>query len=464
MRSYYRNLSVFLLTVILAVSSCFVSYGQPTGQYFLTPDGIKFEAASASNALTSDSGLLSGVAPRSSVGSVTNTLTAPTLPVAVEIYDSSTGKYKRTVSGVARLVNGRYDLSFLDAAKDGESITSFYFYLQGRMTKTLPSPPGNYRLSVDFTSDIHIPSYSAAWLATRYKYQNSIVQRVNTDFDEFRFNAGDFYGVINSVAVRSDYDEAFVLVSFPSNSGLRNFAGSFSVNFTPVSEPGASTAGPTVSTGDYQAGVSDSLGNISSGIADMGASLDSAADSLEYISESQNLIIKGIDNIILHISDQLYAFWDQLFNLIHLPTLAKMNEILEAIKNLDLSVDLDLDELKKTIKDCTKEKIANDNKISEEIRNGYDNSGINADKDRLKDSLKEYDSAEKNVLDSVNDALSDFDFDSDLSEFSSAIRVVSDFIQQLYDASGGFKVVINFSLLLSVASIVIGFYRFREGG
>ncbi len=28
----------------------------------------------------------------------------------------------------------------------------------------------------------------------------------------------------------------------------------------------------------------------------------------EYISQSQNLIIQGIDNVILHISDQLYAF------------------------------------------------------------------------------------------------------------------------------------------------------------
>ena len=82
----------------------------------------------------------------------------------------------------------------------------------------------------------------------------------------------------------------------------------------------------------------------------------------------------------------------------------------------------------------------------------------------LDQSLQEYEEAEQTVIDQVNDSLNDFEFDSGFEEYTNTIKVFSDFIQDLYEASGGFKVVINLSLMLSIAGIVIGVYRFRDGG
>ena len=101
---------------------------------------------------------------------------------------------------------------------------------------------------------------------------------------------------------------------------------------------------------------------------------------------------------------------------------------------------------------------------TDQITGGYDNSGMSSDKDRLDSSLQEYEESEQTVLDQVNDSLNDFEFNSGFDEYKNTIKVFSDFIQDLYEASGAFQTVINLSVMLSIAGIVIGVYRFRDGG
>ncbi len=61
-------------------------------------------------------------------------------------------------------------------------------------------------------------------------------------------------------------------------------------------------------------------------------------------------------------------FWDQLYNLIHVPTMAKLDDIIDAINNLKLDVTVDLDELLDTLNQNHEDQIANDNAIADQIQ------------------------------------------------------------------------------------------------
>ena len=108
--------------------------------------------------------------------------------------------------------------------------------------------------------------------------------------------------------------------------------------------------------------------------------------------------------------------------------------------------------------------INNNNANTDKLSNGYDNSGMNSDNDRLNGSLKEYDQAEDNLMEDVNTGIGNIDFDFSFDSTLSVISTVSDFLQGIYERSGGFQVVINVCLILSLASCAVGLYRLKGGG
>lgn len=390
-----------------------------------------------------------GISTYSSLGTVTNTVDSSGVQFYVYYNDASAGVDNVLKYGDISLSGGRFNYSIV--LDDGDEITSYGFQLK---SSSLPSP-GDYNLSFDVSSDF---SFEYDRCNLYFVHQNKNATNETSLIKIYpEFFSGDAYLSGFEITLNSLYRMNF---TFYIDSPLGNaVGGSVAFNFTvaSVSSDAYVTPGSNTSTEDYQSSVSDSLGSISS-------SIDSAAESLEYISTSQGLIIEGIDNVIMHISDQLYAFWDQLYNLIHEPQMAKMDEIIDAIENIDLEVNINLDKLKSSIDTMNSDLQNKLQNVQQTITGGYDNSGMESDATELDNSLKDYEEAEDTVLDTVNDSLNDFEFDTDLSEYTSIIAVISDFLQALYESSGGFKLVINFSMLLSIASLVIGVYRFRDGG
>ena len=379
----------------------------------------------------------SDVAVRSSIANVKNTVDFSGCFVVLR--NTSTGYVQNVPLSLAG--------TFSFVVPSGQTVTDFYVSLH--TSASLPVS-GTYSFSLDFASDSSI-EFGRPWLNMIWSSKNQTQKNQTYIFDGFQQLSGDLYytSVIKLQSNLSEFDLVFPFKDAVSSGGA--IGGKFSINFTQSSSaPDVSSPGTAPSSDDIQQNLSSTTSQIASSVND---------------------VYDSIHDLMQHISNQLAALWDQMYNFMHVPMYNKAQEILNAIKAIQLKVNIDVSAIVDSINDMStnvvdkvKDQISNDNKNSDDIQNGYDNSGMNSDADKLDNSLKDYEDAEGTVLDSVNDALNNFSFDASLSDYKSIVSTVSEFIQALYDSSGGFKIVINLSLLLSIASLVIGFYRFKEGG
>ena len=182
---------------------------------------------------------------------------------------------------------------------------------------------------------------------------------------------------------------------------------------------------------------------------DAGSAENHIANQSSQIAQNTATMNDTLKEIVQTISKQLEALWNQQYNYIHLEDMAN------ADKNADKIVN--------SISDNISDQMINDDANTDTIVNGYDGSGIDSDNNRLNNSINEYESAESAVLDKVNEELGNFEFQNSFQGYVNSIAVISSFLQRLYDNSGAFKDVINIGFFLSIASIVIGMYRFKEG-
>ena len=421
------------------------------------------DVASGSNAVYGDpfSGRLDMY---SSVGSVVNTVRGDLL-ASVSFYNPDTGKQER-YSVPCTFRDNQYHI------KTTLSNTGYITYMEIQVRgKALP-PSGSYYVSFDFSSDFSYDYHEFKYWWT--KYTNSASDVSDSILPSHRQLSGDLYSapfLVNLTNVA-----AFNPVIVFKGDNVRNISGSFSLNFTPAaSDPSAPSTGLDTSQQDYESGVSSSLSDIQSSVGNMSSDLSEAAQSLEYISQSQNLIIKGIDNIILHISDQLYAFWDQLYNLIHVPTMAMLDQILQAIKDMDINVNVDLDELKSAISSAASKitgqiqssinsQITNDDKNTDHLENGYDNSGILGENTKLDGAITEYEKVEDQLLNDAKDKIGKFAFNKELVEkYTAPLSDISYFLTGIYNGLKGLNIPVSFSLTLTIALVCVGWYRFKGG-
>lgn len=189
-------------------------------------------------------------------------------------------------------------------------------------------------------------------------------------------------------------------------------------------------------------------------------SSDVVADNTAQMVEKQDTIIDQIVNVTQTISSQLTAFWNQLageFTNLYNKLNQQHAEQLEADRT-------NTDDIIAAEESNTTNIINNNNANTDKLSNGYDNSGMNSDNDRLNGSLTEYDQAEDNLMEDVNTGIGNIDFDFSFDSTLSVISTVSDFLQGIYERSGGFQVVINVCLILSLASCAVGLYRLKGGG
>lgn len=239
--------------------------------------------------------------------------------------------------------------------------------------KSLP-PSGSYYVSFDYSSDFSYQYKEFEYWWT--KYTDNATSNSGYINPPYKQLSGDIYSA--PYAFNLTNVNAFAAILRFNDTAVRNVSGDFAFRFVPTSsDPSAPSTGLDTSQQDYESGVSSSLSDIQSSVGNMSSDLSEAAQSLEYISQSQNLIIKGIDNIILHISDQLYAFWDQLYNLIHVPTMAKLDQILAAIQRMANNSDIHavVEQIKESTDKQTGEIIANDNANTQKVEQAVEKHG-----------------------------------------------------------------------------------------
>lgn len=186
-------------------------------------------------------------------------------------------------------------------------------------------------------------------------------------------------------------------------------------------------------------------------------SLGAVSDAANALVDKQDSIIDQIVNTTQTISNQLYSFWNQL-----------AGEFTNLYNKLNQHHQEDLDKLGEQIsadRQNTDDIINNQDKNTDQITDGFDSSGMNSANDKLKGQLSDYDSKEKEVLDQVNEKVDSFEFEEPLSasHFVGPLEDIRYFLTGVYNGYSSLNIPIGFSLTLTIALIVIGYYRFKGG-
>lgn len=424
-----RKYVSILLLLILCVTSSFCAYAAPASAS---------EWATPSEIIISDSldapELLAGI----QLPTIANTVDYDDIYISLNYYNltgQSVWKFYEIGS------DGYFRLTVPDNYSQFRAV---FFNLE---SGSLP-PSGKYQFQAYVTPEAGgVFHWQDGYVQASNKTNNASTSFTSQiAMDTQQDNYGGIYASIN-LDTQNYSALQFILLQQSGETFTFPFSGYAKFAFA---RTGDATTGPDLSdinsSEDIQADINNSVGNISSGV-----------------SELSSQIAELIQTII----NQLDALWNQfsgVFTSMFTAWQTHTDAIVTAIQNITTTASDGIQNIIDAGHNDADQIQENQDKNTEQITGGYDNSQITGDNEKLSDSMNQYDQAEDDLMDDVNGAINDVDFDIDLTSFSSIIKTVSNFLQDCYENSGNFKIVINLSLLVSLASCVIGLYRFKGGG
>ena len=221
---------------------------------------------------------------KSSIGTITNTLYRAN--VKLRAYSSThqvLGETSLRASDGFGWVNTSQDISY-------------YVFV---IPKASLPQSGKYKISVDFGSDFTQDISSVRYRWTKTISSASTASGFITPTGLRYNNAGEFYDSGTYIDLSSNFTELRVHVNL-NGSGYRNVGGYFFGNLSLVTDP--AVVGEIVGT-EYNTDDNTST----------------MVQQNEQILEEQQETNGLLAQIIQHISDQLYALWNQLYNIMALP-------------------------------------------------------------------------------------------------------------------------------------------------
>lgn len=286
--------------------------------------------------------------------------------------------------------------------------------------------------------------YSDAYIYSNKGIQNassvtSAVWRVSDS--DFLWNSGGDFSVHSVVSMGGvNYFSVGALFSSSANVSF-NISVDCSVNFTRTTkDPTYISAGGPQSSQDIQQDISNSAGQI--------------VDNTEAINGT-------LKELIQHISNQLAALWDQMYNFMHVPLVNNDNARTQRIiDRLDEGFDINVETIDRNFHDL----MANDDKNTNTVVNGFDNSKFNSANNQLQASIDVYDKTETDIFDSVKGDITGFqipDFTSNVQVLA-AVGFSSNYLQRLFNAIGLFNLPVTVSLVMIFVLMVLGYYRVRN--
>lgn len=312
-----------------------------------TPDGFakqidtyKDLALSASNAIRNKS-WDDNVSVASSVGSVTNTVDFSGCFVVLRNWNASLNKYDFEVQVPVSLGG-----TFSYVVPSGKEVGEIVLFLHP--SASLPVA-GQYKVQVDFASDSSLEYTSKGiynWMRWSSKNQTALDTTYTPSFIQ---SSGDVFFTYNiSLASNvSQFTYGFSIKNHVVGGGA--IGGRFSINFSKLSSGSAvnvTSPGQAPSDTDIQSGI---------------------ASTTTQIASSVNEVYESIQQLMQHISNQLAALWDQIYNYCHVPTYNKLQEILLSIQNISMGSDLQkiADQISNSTTEQTNDLISNANSNQE---------------------------------------------------------------------------------------------------
>ena len=308
---------------------------------FYTPDGFakqidtyKDLALSASNAIKTNS-WGDSISVASSVADIQNCVDWSGAYIRFFGSNSEIGRVGLSVAG-----------TFSFRVPSGKTVSHMDLYIH---PQSLPMM-GNYRFNLDFASDTTL-TYSGkapatGWFTFSSKAQPNITR--NYSFQGNTVSGGDVFAYSN-ISLQSSVSSFAVQYQFSPVSANGVIGGKFKANFNPSQY---SSSGSTTSPG-----TAPSNSDIQSGIA----------STTTQIASSVNEVYESIQQLMQHISNQLAALWDQIYNYCHVPTYNKLQEILLSIQNISMGSDLQkiADQISNSTTEQTNDLISNANSNQE---------------------------------------------------------------------------------------------------
>lgn len=350
---------------------------------------------------------------------------------------------------------------------DFVSFAELLFGLSTSSYSVLPSP-GNYTFQGAFASNTGGMVWKPIRTAVYYKNNNTREVASRKDVKGFSQFSGDWY-FTTTLKVASNTDRFYLYFPAPVAEDLSfPFGGYLRLDFEAISSDSStdltSNPVPPPSSDQVQSNIANSVDQISSGVTVINNNITNMSASIN----------KNLEEIIRTISMQLEAFWNQLYNYIHVPTYNLISQIKISIDNFStqmhrdlIQIDTDIldsfDDLINHNSDYTNKIISNDNKNHDELVNGYDNSSLTNENNKLNGVLDEYNKAEDTLLKDTKSNLDTFAFDNPFTQFTVVLSDISSILDGIYNGLGMFNIPIGFSLTLTIAMLCIGWYRFKGG-
>ena len=189
--------------------------------------------------------------------------------------------------------------------------------------------------------------------------------------------------------------------------------------------------------------------------------LQDISNSAGQIADNTEAINGTLKELIQHISNQLAALWDQMYNFMHVPLVNNDNARTQRIiDRLDEGFDIKVETIDRNFHDL----MANDDKNTNTVVNGFDNSKFNSANNQLQASIDVYDKTETDIFDSVKGNITGFqipDFTSNVQVLA-AVGFSSNYLQRLFNAIGLFNLPVTVSLVMIFVLMVLGYYRVRN--
>lgn len=296
----------------------------------------------------------SGISLYSSLGTVTNTPKFDSnLRVFVRYRDNSDG-----TTGVYRVEDftaNSSGVSFQYQTSGDIVLYGFYIYLKYQSQSYMP-PAGSYAVSADFSSQFSIDYSTKPYIWSQKTTDNASVLAADIRLP-FKYESGDFYIAPYTINYTGSTYCSFG-IEWPYTQGLQNLDGSFRINFKPVA---ADSSAPNT------AGVNSVSDEIQSSIN----------DNTTQLLNTSNSIYDSLQDLIQHISNQLAALWDQMYNLMHVPTMDKLNEILSALRAIANNSDIYavVEEIDSSSREQTSQIVQNANENTSKVEQAVEKHG-----------------------------------------------------------------------------------------
>lgn len=319
-----KRISILFLSCLLIVISSFGSYA------------AVHSSSNAVMALSLDSDV--GIMPLSDEG-------GEGIDIYAAMYNASTGKLVKSV--YPSLVNGVYKFP---APQDG----CYYKFLSYRLYS---AKAGTY--NAVWTIKEANTSFNIQYINGYMNRNNGFASDAITKQGNFQMvsdSTGNVYtGTCNFVI---PYDIAYMALEWRiDETGAFDFKHvSFSMNY----------------------GLSSAATNISEFPTDSsGSANDVIINQNSQLVNTSNSIYESLQDLIQHISNQLAALWDQMYNLMHVPTMAKLDEILSALRAIANNSDIYavVEEIDSSSREQTSQIVQNANENTSKVEQAVEKHG-----------------------------------------------------------------------------------------